>query len=56
MVCFTLNYIEHFLSLVFAITVCISIFTIGLKVCTTIAKIKKYKQKEEKKEKEKEAR
>ena len=54
----TLNYIEHFLTLVFAITVCIPIFsfaslidiskaiiifTIRWNVCTIIARIKNYK-------------
>ena len=57
-VCTTLNYIEHFLILAFAITGCISIFTfasllgipigimtsaIGLKICAINAGIKKYK-------------
>ena len=57
-VCATLNYIEHFLILASAVTGCISIsafaslvgipigiasFVIVLKVCATIAVIKKYK-------------
>ena len=57
-ICTTLNYIEHFLTLVLAITVCIYIFafaslvnfskgimssTIGLNICAIIARIKKYK-------------
>ena len=57
-VCTTLNYIEHFITLVFAITVCISISAfaslinisteimssaIGLNICAIIARIKKYK-------------
>ena len=56
-VCTTLNYIEHFLTLAFAVTVCISIsafaslvyismrimsYTIGLSICAITAKIKKY--------------
>ena len=56
-VCTTLNYIERFLNLVFAVTGCISISafaslvnipmgimgsTIGLNTCATIARIKKY--------------
>ena len=50
----TLNYIEHFLTLAFAVTICISISsfasliwiissTIGLYICLIIARIKKYK-------------
>ena len=54
----TLNYIKHFLTLVFALTVCVSISvfatlvnfstgimssTIGLNICAIIARIKKYK-------------
>ena len=53
----TLNYIEHLLILVSAITGCVSIsafaslsisaritsFTIGLKICAIVAIIKKYK-------------
>ena len=57
-VCTTLNYIEHFLTLVFTVTVRISISTfasqvdiskgiitstIGLNICAIIARIKKYK-------------
>lgn len=57
-VCTTLNYIEHFLTLIFAVTVCISISafvslmsiskgimisTIGLNICSKIARIKEYK-------------
>ena len=57
-VCTTLNYIDHFLVLVFAVTVCISISpfaslvgiskwimspTIGWNICTIIWIIKKYK-------------
>ena len=57
-VCTTLNYIEHFLTLVFAVAVCVSISTfaslvdifkgimsstIGLNICAIIARIKKYK-------------
>ena len=57
-VCTTLNYIEHFLILVFTITGCISISAfaslidiplgitssaIGLKICAITAEIKKYK-------------
>ena len=56
--CTTLNYIDHFLVLVFAVTVCISISpfaslvgiskwimspTIGWNICTIIWIIKKYK-------------
>ena len=56
-VCTTLNYIEHFLTLVFTVTVRISISTfasqvdiskgiitstIGLNICAIIARIKKY--------------
>ena len=54
----TLNYVEHFLTLIFAVTVCISIsafpflidiskgimsYKIGLNICAIIARIKKYK-------------
>ena len=57
-VCTTVNYIEHFLTLVFTVTVRISISTfasqvniskgimtstIGLNICAIIARIKKYK-------------
>ena len=57
-VCTTLNYIEHFLPLIFAVTVCISISafvslvsiskgimisTIGVNICSKIERIKKYK-------------
>ena len=57
-VCTTLNYIEHFLTLVSAVAVCVSISTfaslvdifkgimsstIGLNICAIIARIKKYK-------------
>ena len=57
-VCTTLNYVEHFLTLIFAVTVCISIsafpslidiskgimsYKIGLNICAIIARIKKYK-------------
>ena len=44
-VCTTLNYIEHFLILASAITVCISISSsaIRLKVCAIAAGIKTYK-------------
>ena len=57
-VCLTRNYIEHFLTLIFAVTGCISISafasladiptgpmssTIGLNIGTIIAKIKNYK-------------
>ena len=56
-VCTTLNYIEHFLTLVYAVTVCISIstfatltdfskgitsFTIALNIYAIISRIKKY--------------
>ena len=56
-VCTTLNYIEHFLTLAFAVTVCISIsafaslvyismrtmsYTIGVSICAITARIKKY--------------
>ena len=56
-VCTTLNYIEHFLTLVYAVTVCISIstfatltdfskgitsFTIGLNIYAIISRIKEY--------------
>ena len=65
-VCMTLNYIEHFLNLVYAVTVCIPISafaslistskgitrsTIGLNICVIIARIKKYKSIIEKKKK-----
>ena len=57
-VCTTLNYIEHFLKLVFAVTVCVSISAfvslvdiskgimssiIGLNICAISARIKNYK-------------
>ena len=57
-VCATLNYIENFLTLLFAVAKCISISTfaslvelpmgimssaIGLNICAIIAKIKSYK-------------
>ena len=57
-VCTTLNYIEHFLALVFAVTGCISFFafaslvdipagilssSIGSNICGIIARIKEYK-------------
>ena len=57
-VCTTLNYVEHFLTLIFAVTVCIFIsafpslidiskgimsYKIGLNICAIIARIKKYK-------------
>ena len=57
-VCPTLNYIEHFLTLVFAVTACISFSafaflvdiskgimssTIALAICAIIGRIKKYK-------------
>ena len=57
-ICATLNYIEHFLTLVFEVTICISISSfaslidvskgimnsaIGLNFWTIIARIKKYK-------------
>ena len=57
-VCTTLNYVEHFLTLIFAVPVCISIsafpslidiskgimsYKIGLNICAIIARIKKYK-------------
>ena len=57
-VCTTLNYVEHFLTLIFAVTVCISIsafpslidiskgimsYKIRLNICAIIARIKKYK-------------
>ena len=63
----TLNYTEHFLSLVFAATVCISISdfaslidiskeimssAIGVSICAIIARIKIYKSIIKKKEKE----
>ena len=66
-VCTTLNYIEHFLILVSAVTGCISIFVfaslfgipigitsseIGLKSCVIAAGMKKYKSIIKKKEKE----
>ena len=56
MVCTALNYVEHFLTLISSVTVCISITafacladislgimssTIGLNICTKIARIKK---------------
>ena len=41
-VCTTLNYTEHFLNLVFAVSVCMY-FTIGLKISAIIARIKNYK-------------
>ena len=65
-ICTTLNYIEHFLTLVFAVTVCISISafasfvdipkgimssTIALNIFAIIARIKKYKSKIKKKKK-----
>ena len=58
MVCTTLNYIEHFLTLFFGVTVCISFSgfasllniykrimasTIGLNLCAIIPRIKSYK-------------
>ena len=57
-VCMILNYFEHFLTLVFTVTVCIFISafsslidvskdimrsTIGLNICTVTERIKKYK-------------
>ena len=66
-VCTTLNYIEHFLTLVYAVTVCISIstfatltdfskgitsFTIGLNIYAIISRIKEYISIIKKKEKE----
>ena len=67
-ICTTPNYIERFLTLVFAVTVCISISafvsfvdiskgimssTIGLNICAIIARIKKYKSRIIKKKKKK---
>ena len=65
-ICTTLNYIEHFLTLFFAVTVCISISAfaplvdiskgimssiIGLNICAITAKFKKYKSITNKKKK-----
>ena len=65
-VCTTVNYIEHFLNSVFAVTVCIFISafaslvdsskgikssTIGLNICAIIARTKKYKSITKKKKK-----
>ena len=65
-VCTTLNYIEHFLILVFAVTIYISAsafasliniskeimsVTIGLNICGIIARIRKYKSITKKKKK-----
>ena len=62
----TLNYTEHFLNLVFTVTVCISIFALtsivdiskgimssitGLNICANITRIKQYKSIIKKKEK-----